>query len=157
MTITLKEGDRPIDFTLPISDSESINLRSLKGKNIVLYFYPRDNTPGCTLEAKDFRDHIKKFEELNTDIIGISKDELKSHHKFSTEHCLPFKLASDYDSDVCEKYGVWEQKSFMGRKYMGITRSTFLIDKEGIIRNIWYSVSIKGHVDEVLKEIKKLK
>ena len=156
MTISLKEGDKAIDFTLPISENESVSLKDFKGKNVILYFYPKDNTPGCTTQAKNFRDHMLKFKELNTEIIGVSKDDLKSHSKFSGEHCLPFRIASDYESDVCEQYGVWEQKSFMGRKYMGITRSTFLIDKEGIIRKIWPEVSVKTHIDEVLKEIKKL-
>ncbi len=156
MTLNLKEGDSALDFTLPVSEGEIVSLKALKGKNVVLYFYPKDNTPGCTLQAKEFRDHMKEFQQLNTEIIGVSKDSLASHDKFSTEHCLPFRIASDQAGEVCEQYGVWQQKSFMGKKYMGIKRSTFLIDKLGVVRKIWPDVSVKGHIEEILNEIKKL-
>jgi len=151
----IKEGMKAIDFSLPINGGEIV-LSKLSGKNVVIYFYPKDNTPGCTIEAKDFRDNMVEFDKLNTEIIGISKDSLKSHDKFSNSCCLPFKLASDENSKVCEEYGVWKQKSFMGKKFMGIERSTFLIDKNGKIAKIWRNVSVLGHVKEVLKEVKKL-
>jgi peroxiredoxin Q/BCP len=147
------EGTKAPNFKLAITGGE-VSLESFQGKNLVLYFYPKDNTPGCTLEAKGFRDYYQEFAKLDTEIIGISKDDLASHDKFSQQCSLPFKLASDANSDVCDKFGVWQQKSFMGKKYMGIVRSTFLIDKEGIIRKVWKDVSVLGHVKEVLAEVK---
>lgn len=150
----LLENTQAPDFDMPISEFESITLKNLAGKNIVLYFYPKDDTPGCTNEAKDFRDFIEEFDKLNTVIIGVSKDSITSHKKFKEKHCLPFILASDIDGKVCNSYGVWVEKSMYGRKYMGIERSTFLIDKTGLLRKIWYKVSVKGHVKEILNTIK---
>ncbi len=148
----LSEGDKAPDFTMKTDGGNSISLKQFAGKqNIVLYFYPRDDTPGCTTEAKDFRDHIEHFKSADTIIIGVSKDDVKSHDKFKEKYCLPFTLASDEDVSVCQSYGVWVEKSMYGKKYMGINRATFLIDKQGKIAAIWPKVKVEGHVDEVLK------
>lgn len=150
----LKVGDQAPSIELPASDESIFRLENLKGKKVVIYFYPKDSTPGCTIEAKDFRDLLSKFHDLNTEVIGISKDALRSHSKFIESCDIPFLLLSDQDNDVCERYGVWQQKTFMGRKFMGIVRSTFLIDEKGDIINIWYNCSVPGHVAEVLQCIK---
>jgi peroxiredoxin Q/BCP len=134
-----------------------VSLAKLKGKNVVLYFYPKDDTPGCTIEAKDFRDLMKDFEKNNTTIIGLSKDDVKSHDKFKEKFCLPFTLASDTDGSTCEAYGVWVEKSMYGKKYMGIERTTFLIDKQGKIAQIWGKVKVEGHAKEVLEAAQGLK
>lgn len=152
----LSVGDKAPDFTLPANDGKTISLSSLKGKNVVLYFYPKDDTPGCTIEAKDFRDHIKDFTTANTEILGASKDSVKSHEKFREKFCLPFPLLSDETGKLCEDYGVWGQKSLYGKLFMGIERATFLIDKGGVIRNIWRKVKVDGHVKEVLNAAKAL-
>lgn len=143
--------------TLLIDEGNSISFADLEGKNIVLYFYPKDDTPGCTQEAKDFRDHIGDFKKLDAIVIGVSKDTLAKHKKFKDKYELPFMLASDVDVELCQKFGVWVEKSMYGRKYMGIDRSTFLIDKKGIVKKIWRKVSVKGHVLEVLKELEILR
>ncbi|AIL65546.1 Putative peroxiredoxin bcp [Rickettsiales bacterium Ac37b] len=156
MSKTLNIGDPAPDFTLDTDTSSKLTLSSLRGKNVVLYFYPKDDTPGCTLEAKDFTTSHDQFLFLNTVIIGISKDNVQSHSKFKEKYCLPFTLVSDYNSKVCEEYGVWTEKSMFGKKYMGIERTTFLIDQQGIIRKIWNKVSVAGHVDEILETIKQL-
>jgi thioredoxin-dependent peroxiredoxin len=149
-------GSKAPDFSLPASGGETISLSGLKGKNVVLYFYPKDDTPGCTIEAKDFRDHIKDFAAANTVILGISKDSVKSHDKFKEKFCLPFPLVSDENGTTCEEYGVWGEKSMYGKTYMGIMRTTFLIDKNGIIRNVWEKVKVEGHVKEALAAAKML-
>lgn len=151
-------GDRALDFELETDQSGEqggkISLLSLKGKWIVLYFYPKDNTSGCTAEACDFRDHYPQFQALNTVVLGVSKDSLKSHGKFRTDHSLTFPLLSDESGEVCEKYGVWVEKSMYGKKYFGIERSTFLIDAEGGIAHIWRKVKVPHHVEEVLETIR---
>ncbi|MCD6035507.1 MAG: thioredoxin-dependent thiol peroxidase [Rickettsiales bacterium] len=152
----LQEGNPAPDFTLPTDGNGSLTLSSLKGKNVVLYFYPKDDTPGCTQESKDFRDAIADFTKEDTVILGISKDDVKSHDKFKTKYELPFTLLSDTEGKVCEAYDVWKEKSMYGKKYMGIERTTILIDKEGVIRNIWRKVSVTCHVEEVLKSAKGL-
>lgn len=152
----LQIGDAAPDFNMPVPGGKAASLHDLKGKNIVLYFYPKDSTPGCTQEAKDFRDNIEIFNELNTEIIGVSKDSISSHAKFAEKHCLPFRLGSDETSGVCEAYGVWKEKSMYGKKYIGIERTTLLIDGNGIIRQIWPKVKVTGHVDEVIKALKAL-
>jgi peroxiredoxin Q/BCP len=146
----LSVGDKAPDFSMPVSDASSVSLSTLEGKNVVLYFYPKDDTPGCTLEAKDFRDNMGAFENADTVIIGVSKDSIKSHEKFREKFCLPFPLASDESGACCEAYGVWKEKSMYGKTYMGIERSTFLIDKKGILRAVWNKVKVDGHVAEVL-------
>ncbi len=156
MNIQLKTGIKAPDFTLPISDKDHISLSEQKGKKIVLYFYPKDDTPGCTLEAKDFAKKIDDFKNSNTVVLGISKDNLNSHNKFAIKYCLPFPLLSDYENNVCENYGVYVEKSMYGKKYMGIERTTFLIDLDGIISRIWSKVKVEGHVDEVLRAVKEL-
>ena len=135
-----------------ITDGDGkIALKDLKGKKVVLYFYPKDMTPGCTTEAQGFRDAIKGFEKANTVVIGVSKDSVKRHDNFKAKHDLPFALISDEDGKICEAYGVWQKKKNYGRKYMGIVRSTFLIDGKGKIAEVWSNVRVKGHVDKVLE------
>jgi peroxiredoxin Q/BCP len=148
----LSEGDKAPDFTLPTDGNNSVTLAGFKGKkNVVLYFYPKDDTPGCTIEAKDFGALTPEFAKADTIIIGLSKDPVKSHDKFKEKYCLPFTLASDAEDEVCEAYGVWVEKSMYGKTYMGINRATFLIDKKGVIKKVWPKVQVEGHAAEVLK------
>ncbi len=150
-------GKRAPAFTLPAIPEGKIRLSQFKGeKNVVLYFYPRDNTPGCTTEACDFRDNLGQFESAETVVLGISGDSLKSHEKFATKFELPFPLLSDEDHAIAEKYGVWVEKKNYGKTYMGIQRATFLIDKEGKIAAVWPKVKVKGHVDEVREKLSEL-
>jgi thioredoxin-dependent peroxiredoxin len=148
--MTLKVGDTAPDFTLPTDGGGSVTLSRFRGKKVVLYFYPKDDTTGCTKQACGFRDSDSDFANFGAVIVGVSKDSVASHDKFKKKYVLPFILASDENSDVCERYGVWVQKSMYGRKYMGIERSTFLIDEKGIIRKIWSKVAIPGHIEDVL-------
>ncbi len=142
-------------FTLE-SDEGEISLAELKGKNVVLYFYPKDDTPGCTIEAQDFTKKIKEFEKLDCVVLGVSKDNVKSHCNFISKYNLAFNLLSDVEGEVCKKYGVIKEKSMFGKKYFGIDRSTFLIDKMGKIAKVWTSVKVKGHVEEILASLAKL-
>jgi peroxiredoxin Q/BCP len=151
----LKAGDNAPDFTMATDGGGSISLKKLAGKKVVFYFYPKDDTPGCTIEAKEFRDHMKEFEKNNSAIIGVSKDSVQSHEKFKEKFCLPFILAAD-ENGVCEAYGVWVEKSMYGKKYMGIERTTFLIDGKGKIAQVWNKVKPEGHAAEVLEAVKKL-
>jgi peroxiredoxin Q/BCP len=141
-------------FTMP-TDSGSVSLKDLRGKRVVLYFYPKDDTPGCTVEACAFRDGLPKFKTSKAVVIGVSKDSVASHQKFKAKYKLNFTLASD-DSKVCEAYGVWKEKSMYGRTYMGIERSTFIIDADGIVKAEWRKVSVGGHADEVTKTLQML-
>jgi len=150
------EGQQAPDFALPGSGGETIALSALKGKKVVLYFYPKDDTPGCTVEAKDFATMADQFKAAGAVVVGMSKDSVQSHDKFKQKYCLPFPLASDTTGEVCERYGVWVEKSMYGKSYMGIERSTFLIDKTGVIRKAWRKVKVEGHVQEVLEEVKKI-
>jgi peroxiredoxin Q/BCP len=143
-------------FELPATIVGTVSRASLKGKPYVIYFYPKDDTSGCTAEACDFRDNIAAFKKLDIAVIGVSKDSLTKHEKFSKKYDLNFPLASDEEGRVCEAFGVWIEKSMYGRKYMGILRSTFLIDAKGIIRAVWRKVSVTGHVEEVAKAIREL-
>jgi thioredoxin-dependent peroxiredoxin len=152
----LAVGQKAPDFAVAFASDDEITSESIKGKHKVIYFYPKDDTPGCTIEAKDFRDHIDSFKNAGAVIIGVSKDSVKSHDKFKEKFCLPFPLASDEGGTMCEDYGVWVEKSMYGKAYMGIERTTFLIDKNGIIRNIWRKVNVEGHVKEVLEAVRKL-
>jgi len=156
MAKELKIGNRAPAFTMPTASGEKIALKDLKGRTVILYFYPKDLTSGCTKEALDFRDKIKQFNRLNCTIIGVSKDSVIRHEKFKDKYELPFILASDENTEICEKYGVWAEKNLYGRKYMGIVRSTFLIDASGVIQGIWRKVKIAGHVDAVLLAAKAL-
>lgn len=152
--MTLAIGDQAPDFTLSSEQNKLITLKNYRGKNIILYFYPKDNTPGCTREACDFRDQFNQFTEKNTIILGVSKDTSLKHQKFIEKYALPFTLLADINGDVCEQYGVINKKSLFGNTFLGIERSTFLIDKNGIIRAIWRKVKVKNHIDEVLNELK---
>ncbi|MBI4184688.1 MAG: thioredoxin-dependent thiol peroxidase [Proteobacteria bacterium] len=152
--MTLKEGDRAPDFTLPADGGGEVSLKALRGGPVVLYFYPKDNTSGCTKEACAFRDRHPDFANLGAEVIGISRDSAKSHDGFKAKHGLPFRLASDADGRVCEAYGVWVEKSLYGRTYMGIERATFLIDARGWVRRVWRNVKVPGHAEEVLKAVK---
>ncbi len=154
----LKEGNFAPDFTLDTDGYGKMTLSSFRGKKfVVLYFYPKDDTPGCTLEAKDFSDKIVQFEGNDAVVIGVSKDPVSSHDKFKEKYCLSFTLASDANSTVCEAYDTWVEKSMYGKKYMGIQRDTFLIDKTGKIRRIWRKVKVEGHCDEVLNAVRQLR
>lgn len=147
----LKEGTPAPDFTLPASNGDEVSLSDYHGKkNVVLYFYPKDNTPGCTAESCDFRDRQQDFSDLDTVILGISMDDLNSHRKFIDKYQLPFLLLSDTDAEVCRKYGVYQEKNMFGKKKWGIVRSTFIIDKDGNLAQSWRKVKVDGHVDEAL-------
>ena len=145
----LSEGDKAPNFKLPADNNTNIELSDYSGQNVVLYFYPKDNTPGCTTQACSFRDSIKSFEELDAIIIGISKDSVKKHENFKAKYDLNFSLASDENDEVCETYGVWKEKSMYGKKFWGIERTTFLIDKNGKIAKIWRKVKVKDHIEDV--------
>ncbi len=150
-------GKKVPQFSLAATGEQNIKLSELKGKNIVLYFYPKDSTPGCTLEGQDFRDNIRKFSSRNTRILGVSRDKLSSHEKFKEKQKFPFDLISDEDETLCTLFDVIKEKNMYGKKHMGIERSTFLIDEKGILQNEWRKVKVKGHVDEVLEAVKNLK
>jgi peroxiredoxin Q/BCP len=152
--MSLKTGDKAPDFTLSTDGGGQINLSKLRGKKVVLYFYPKDDTSGCTAQACGFRDSFANFGKSDAIVIGLSRDSVASHDKFKKKHELPFALASDEEGKVCEAYGTWVEKSMYGRKYMGIERATFLIDEKGVIRNIWRKVKVPGHVEEVLAAAK---
>lgn len=152
----LKVGQVAPDFTLPASNGEEVSLQGFKGKNVILYFYPKDMTPGCTTEACDFRDQHSQLSDLDTVILGISKDSLDRHKKFIEKYGLPFLLLADEEHKVAELYGVWKLKKNYGKEYMGIERSTFIIDKEGQLVKEWRKVKVKGHVEEALNAIKEL-
>ena len=152
----LTVGKKAPAFKLPASNGEQVALSDYVGHNVLLYFYPRDMTPTCTQQACDMRDYNGQFEENNTVVIGVSNDPIKSHLRFKEKHELPFLLLSDETHKVCEKYGVWQLKKLYGREYMGLVRSTFLIDGKGKLVKQWLKVKVKGHVDEVLEEVKEL-
>lgn len=149
-------GDTAPDFTLPTDGSGSVTLSELRGKPVVLYFYPKDDTSGCTAEACGFRDSLPDYGKTGAVVIGVSRDSVAAHDKFKKKHALPFILASDAAGEVTEAYGVWVEKSMYGRKYMGIDRSTYLIDKDGVVRGAWRKVKVGGHVAEVLKAVQAL-
>lgn len=152
----LNIGDNAPDFCLKNQDEENVCLKDHKGKNVVLYFYPKDNTPGCSMEAMTFTKHKDDFEKNNTTILGVSKDSCSSHRKFIENKNLNITLISDEDKEIHEKYGVWRMKKFMGKEFLGTIRSTFLIGSNGKIKKIWDNVRVKGHVEDVLEEVKKL-
>lgn len=154
--MNVKLGGKAPDFTLPTDGGGRVSLSAQKGKKIVLYFYPKDDTSGCTAEAEGFRDAFAEFSRAGALLVGVSKDAVSSHDKFKAKYALPFTLASDAAGEVCGQYGVWVEKSLYGRKYMGIERSTFLIDGEGVLRGIWRKVKVKGHAAEVLKAVEAL-
>lgn len=144
-------------FELPTAEGTNVNLRDLKGQWIILFFYPKDDTPGCTQEACDFSEHLNEFNRLGATLFGISKDSLKSHSRFITKYGLKMPLLSDEETDTINAYGAWVEKTLYGRKYLGTDRSTFIIDPEGLVRHEWRAVKVKGHVEEVLERFKSLK
>jgi thioredoxin-dependent peroxiredoxin len=154
---TLTTGSAAPDFTLPVDDGGTLSLSSLKGQRVIVYFYPKDDTPGCTKEACGFNEALQSFKTLNARVIGISKDSVSRHEKFKAKYGLNFTLASDGDGQVCEAYGTWIEKSLYGRKYMGIDRATFLIDEDGIIAALWRGVKVSGHVEAVSAALERLK
>ncbi len=156
---TLEVGSKAPAFKLAATDGKTISLKDFagpKGKNVVLYFYPRDDTPGCTKEACGFRDEIGHFQSADTVVLGVSTDTVESHEKFTEKFSLPFPLLADEDHAVAEKYGVWVEKNMYGKKSMGIQRATFLIDKSGKIVAIWPRVKVEGHIEEVAEKLEEL-
>lgn len=154
--MALKVGDKAPSFKLKNQDEKVISLADQKGKTIVLYFYPKDDTSGCTREACNFRDEFPKFGKMKAEIIGVSADSVESHKKFAEKYNLPFNLLSDEGKEVIEKYGVWQEKSMYGKKYMGIVRTTFIIDPSGKIHKIFPKVKVEEHNKEVMKALKEL-
>ncbi|WP_249872744.1 thioredoxin-dependent thiol peroxidase [Oceanobacillus saliphilus] len=152
--MTVEVGKQIEDFTLPSHSGEQVSLSDFKGKHVVLYFYPKDMTPGCTTEACDFRDRHASFAELDAVIIGISPDPVESHQKFINKHDLPFLLLADEDHQVADAFGVWKLKKNFGKEYYGIERSTFILDKEGKLQKEYRKVKVNGHVEEALEFIK---
>ena len=156
MTAALQPGDTAPDFSLPSDEGGHIGLAGLRGRIVVLYFYPKDDTTGCTSEAKGFTEAQADFDAIGAVVVGVSKDSVKSHGKFRQKYGLSVRLGSDVEGEMIERYGVWVEKSMYGRKYMGIERATFLIDAEGVIRRVWRKVSVTGHVKDVLAAARQL-
>lgn len=152
--MSIEVGKQAPNFTLLNQDGEEVSLADFKGKNVVLYFYPKDMTPGCTEQACNFRDNYEQFKLLNTEIIGISADPIERHQKFIEKHELPFQLLADTEQEVAKLYDVWKLKKMFGKEYYGIERSTFIIDKEGIVQKIERKVRVKGHIDATVEFIK---
>ena len=152
----MKIGTKAPNFSLESTSNNHYSLKESLGKYVILYFYPKDDTPGCTIEANDFNKLLPKFKRLNCEIYGISKDDIKSHNKFKDKYKIKFDLLADEELKVLKKYKVWGKKKFMGREFMGIIRSTFLIDKKGKIIKIWDNVKVKDHVKEVLDTLKNI-
>ena len=152
----IEAGQPAPDFTLPRDGGGEISLGDLAGQAVVLYFYPRDDTSGCTKEAIAFTEHLDAFTAAGATVLGVSKDSVKKHDRFRDKHGLKVALLSDEDSDVCERYGVWVEKAMYGKKYMGIERATFLIDGEGRVARVWPKVKVPGHAEEVLEAVKAL-
>lgn len=150
----LKPGDPAPAFDMPTAGAGRAKLSAFKGKHVVLYFYPKDDTPGCTLEALNFTEKAKQFADLGAIVVGVSRDSCAKHEKFAQKHGLSHILGSDENGEVCAAYGVWVEKSMYGRTYMGVERATFLIDPKGRLAAVWRKVKVSGHVDEVLKAIR---
>ena len=149
-------GKRVANFTLPATGDKMLSLNDFKGARLVLYFYPKDNTPGCTLEGQNFRDAYQDFRNANTEILGVSRDSVRKHENFCTKQSFPFDLLSDEEEVLCKQFDVIKEKKLYGRTYMGIERSTFLIDSDGVLRNEWRKVRVSGHVDAVLQAVQSL-
>ena len=156
MTTVIDAGSPAPGFTAPTNDGGSLSLDGLRGKAVVLYFYPRDDTPGCTREAQEFTEALGEFAAAGAEIVGVSKDTTAKHDKFREKYGLPFTLVSDAEGDICERYGVWVEKKNYGKTYMGIERSTFLINADGTVSKVWRKVKVAGHVDAVLGAVKDL-
>lgn len=154
--MTLTEGKLAPDFELPSSTGETVKLSDYRGQRVLIYFYPKDMTSSCTQQACDFRDRHEEFKGLNTVILGISIDPMKQHDKFIAKYGLPFILLSDEEHQVAEQYGVWQLKKMYGKEYMGMVRSTFLIDEEGILLKSWLKVRVKGHIEAALEALQQL-
>jgi peroxiredoxin Q/BCP len=152
----VKIGKKVPNFDLPATGEQNIKLGDLKGKKVVIYFYPKDSTPGCTTEGQDFRDNYNKFKRANTVVLGVSRDSIKSHENFKAKQEFPFELLSDKEETLCQLFDVIKEKNMYGKKVMGIERSTFLLDEKGILRQEWRKVKVAGHVDEVLAAAKAL-
>ena len=152
--MTVEVGKKVPAFKLPATGEQTISLSSLKGKNIVLYFYPRDSTPGCTTEGQNFRDSITKFKRQNCVILGVSRDTIASHEKFKEKQKFPFDLLSDSEEELCNLFDVIKLKNMYGKKHLGIERSTFIINDKSVLKQEWRKVKVKGHVDEVLAAVK---
>lgn len=149
----LAPGDKAPDFTLPANDGQTLSLSDFSGKMVILYFYPKDDTPGCTKEAIGFSERLDEFESAGAVVIGLSKDSVAKHDKFRDKHGLTVNLVSDADSDVTERYGAWVEKKMYGKTYMGIERCTYLIGQDGVIQKVWRKVKVPGHVDAVLDAV----
>jgi peroxiredoxin Q/BCP len=154
--MALKVGDQAPEFTLATDTNETLSLKQLRGKKVILYFYPKDNTPGCTKEACDFRDSFPQFMQKQAVVLGISKDSPATHQKFKAKYALPFTLLTDSEATVCEAYGVINPKSMFGKTFLGIQRSTFLIDEKGIIQGIWRKVKVPQHAEAVFNQLTQL-
>ena len=149
--------DQPVsDFQIPATSEKTVSLSALKGQQVVIYFYPKDSTPGCTTEGQGFRDHYAEFQAANTEVFGVSRDSLKSHENFKAKQGFPFELLSDKDEALCQLFDVIKLKKLYGKEYLGVDRSTFLIDKDGVLRHEWRGVKVPGHVEAVLEQAKQL-
>ena len=149
-------GEKVANFSLPATGDKNVSLDDFKGTNLVIYFYPKDSTPGCTLEGQDFRDNYAGFKKSGTTVLGVSRDSLKAHENFKARQGFPFDLLSDSEEKLCRQFDVIHEKNMYGRKVMGIVRSTFLIDGDGVLQNQWRKVRVKGHVEEVLEAARSL-
>jgi peroxiredoxin Q/BCP len=154
--MSVTEGQIAPDFTLPATDGSTVRLSDLRGKKVVLYFYPKDDTPGCTKEACDFRDNLAILQDMGVVVLGVSPDSVASHQKFAQKYGLTFPLLADQDAQVASAYGVWKEKKQYGRTYMGIERTTFLIDENGVVRRVFPKVKVDGHVEEVIEAVRSL-
>lgn len=155
--MTIVEGDRAPDFTLLDDQGNMVSMAHYSGRKVLLYFYPKDDTPGCTTEACDLRDNFKNLDKLNVAVLGVSRDSVESHQKFKAKYDLNFPLLSDEQEDLCGAYDVIKQQSMYGKTYMGIERSTFLIDEQGMVQKVWRKVKVSGHVEEILKALGEIK
>ena len=154
--MTLQIGDQAPHFKLPNDNNDDVSLKNYSGQKLVLYFYPKDDTPGCTKQACGFTENLSAFNDMNCAIVGVSKDSVAKHVKFKTKHNLNFPLLSDENGTMCEDYGVWKEKSMYGKTYMGIERTTFLIDENGTIQKIWNKVKVKEHTEAVMEAVQNL-
>ena len=153
----MKINQKIVSFSVLGTSNTTFNLSDYEGtSNLVVYFYPKDSTPGCTTEGQNFRDLYDEFQAFDTEIIGVSRDSMKCHENFKAKQAFPFELLSDEDGEVCKLFGVWQLKKTFGKEYMGIVRSTFLIDKQGVLRKEWLNLRVKGHTDDVLQAVKDL-
>ena len=152
--MTLQIGDKAPNFSMPTDNNQICSLSDYEGKALILYFYPRDDTPGCTKQACAFTENLSQFNDLGVEVLGVSKDSVAKHQKFKTKHNLTFPLASDENSTTCEDYGTWKEKNMYGKKFMGIERTTFLIDGNGVVKHIWNKVKVANHIKDVIDAIK---